>query len=76
MNAFDKFIDLVASLSNNTFSFVLAIMINFVMLGGLYCLNLCSMYLIELATIIEQRRTGGRGKREVELNSFSISGRQ
>jgi hypothetical protein len=48
-------------------------MINFVMLAGIYCLNLCSMYLIELAKTIEQRRTGGRNKREVELNSFSIS---
>ncbi len=64
---------MIASLSNNTFAFVFAIMINFVMLGAIYSLNLCSMYLIELAKEIEQRRTGGRNKREVELNSFSVS---
>jgi hypothetical protein len=73
VNAFEAIIDLIASLSNSTFAFIFAIMINFVMLAGIYALNLCSMYLIELAKTIEQRRTGGRNKREVELNSFSIS---
>lgn len=73
VNAFEAIIDLIASLSNNTFAFVFAIMINFVMLGAIYSLNLCSMYLIELAKVIEQRRTGGRNKKEVELNSFSVS---
>ena len=52
-NAFDEILDLIASLSNNTFSFIIAIMKNFVMIGGVYCLNVCSMYLIELATTIE-----------------------
>ena len=52
-NAFEAIIDLIASLSNSTFAFVFAIMINFVMLAGIYALNLCSMYLIEIAKEVE-----------------------
>jgi hypothetical protein len=48
-------------------------MMNFVMLLTVYSINLASMYLIELAKTIEARRTGGRNRKEVELNSFSIS---
>jgi hypothetical protein len=50
---FESLLDLLASLSNNTLSFIFAVMMNFVILGGIYCLNVCSVYLVELARAVE-----------------------
>ena len=69
----ESILDVIASLSNNTFSFMFALMMNFFLLFGIFCLNVCSLYLADVATSIEQRRTGGRDQNELELNSFNIS---
>jgi uncharacterized membrane protein SpoIIM required for sporulation len=66
-------LDLLGSLSNNTFSFIFSLLMNFFLIMGIYSLNMCSLCLGELAKGIEQSRTGGRNQNEVELNSFSIT---
>ena len=49
----ENLIDVIASLSNNTFSFLFALMMNFFLLFGIFCLNICSIYLADLARSIE-----------------------
>lgn len=49
----ESILDVIASLSNNVFSFVFALLMNFFLLMGLYGLNLISFYLAELAKSIE-----------------------
>ena len=68
----ESMLDVIGSLSDNTLSFLFALLMNFLMLLGIFCLNICSLYLAEIAKAIEQRRTGGRNKNELELNSFSV----
>ncbi len=41
---------------------------NFALLYGIFVINMCSVYLVEIAKKLEQRRTGGRDKNEVELS--------
>jgi uncharacterized membrane protein len=72
----ESVLDVIGSLSNDTVSFLFALLMNFLILVGLFSLNLCSAYLVEIAKAIEQRRTGGRNKNELELNSFSVGGRE
>ena len=69
---FESVLDMIASLSNNTFSFIFALMMNFILLFGIFCLNVCSAYLADIAKRIEQRRTGGRNQNELELNNLSV----
>ena len=69
--AVDTFLDLIDRIALNPISFVLAFLLNFVLLYGIFTLNICSIYLAELARSLEHRRTGGRNMNEVELNSFT-----
>jgi hypothetical protein len=69
----ESILDILGSISNNPFSFLFAVMMNFVLIFGLFCLNLCSIYLAEIARALEQRRTGGRDQNELELNSFTFN---
>ena len=69
----ESMLDVIGSLSNDTLSFLFALMMNFFLLLGIFLLNICSLYMAEVAKSIEQRRTGGRNQNELELNSFSIS---
>ena len=60
-------LDLLGMISRNPFSFFFAVVMNFFLLYGVFCLNMCSLYLVEIAKALEQRRTGGRDTNEVEL---------
>ena len=60
-------LDLLATISQNPFSFFFTVVMNFILLYGIFCLNMCSLYLVEIAKSLEQRRTGGRNTNEVEL---------
>ena len=44
---------------------------NFALLYGIFALNMCSMYLVEIARALEQKRTGGRNANEVELGGYT-----
>ena len=44
---------------------------NFALLYGIFALNRCSMYLVEIARALEQKRTGGRNANEVELGGYT-----
>ena len=44
---------------------------NFALLYGIFALNMCSMYLVEIARALEQKRTGGRNTNEVELGGYT-----
>ena len=46
-------IDLVASVSKNPLAFFFALVMNFVLIYGIFGLNLCSIYLADLATSLE-----------------------
>jgi hypothetical protein len=72
--ALESLLDVIASLSNDVFSFVFALLMNFILLFGIYIMNVLSLYMAELAKSIEQRRTGGRETNELELNSFKMKG--
>jgi hypothetical protein len=62
-------LDLLSTISRNPFSFFFAVVMNFILLYFLFSINLCSLYLVELAKALEQRRTGGRDANEVELSA-------
>jgi hypothetical protein len=49
----ERVLDVISSLSNDTFSFLFALWMNFVLLFGVICLNVCSLYLAEVAKSIE-----------------------
>ena len=66
----ESILDVIGSISSNPFAFLFALLMNFILLFGLFCLNLCSIYLADLARSMEQRRTGGREQNELELNSL------
>ena len=68
----DSFLDVISSISNDVFSFLFALLMNFVLLIGIYLLNVVSLFLAELSKSIEHRRTGGRDMNELELNSFTV----
>jgi len=70
-NFFEGVLDLVQSISRNRLSFFFAVIMNFALLYGIFALNMCSIYLVEIAKSLEQRRTGGRDANEVELGGFT-----
>lgn len=57
---FESILELIGSVSSNPLAFLFALMMNFVLLFGIFLLNLCSIYLADLARALEQKRTGGR----------------
>jgi uncharacterized protein involved in cysteine biosynthesis len=63
-------VDMITSISNNMITFFLTLTMNFILIFGIFAVNLCSLYLADLSTSLEQRRTGGRGQNELELNDF------
>ena len=67
---FDSILELIGQVSTNPLAFLFALMMNFVLLFGIFLLNLCSIYLADIAKGLEQKRTGGRHQNELELNSF------
>jgi hypothetical protein len=46
-------LELLSTISKNQFSFFFAIVMNFILLYGIFCLNMCSLYLVELAKSLE-----------------------
>ena len=71
INFLEGVLDLVETVSRNRFGFFIQVITNFALLYGVFALNMCSVYLVELAKSLEQRRTGGRGKNEVEMGGVS-----
>lgn len=69
----ETLLDIIGSISTDPFSFLFALLMNFILLFGIFVLNLCSVVLADLAKSIEQRRTGGRHQNELELNNVSGS---
>lgn len=61
-------LELLQSISRNQLSFFFAVIMNFALLYGIFTLNMCSLYLVDIAKTLEQKRTGGRDKNEVELS--------
>jgi hypothetical protein len=68
LNFLEGVLELLQSISRNQFSFFFAVIMNFALLYGIFVINMCSVYLVEIAKKLEQRRTGGRDKNEVELS--------
>jgi hypothetical protein len=50
---FESVFDLIGSVSSNPLAFLFALMMNFVLLFGIFLLNLCSIYLADLARALE-----------------------
>ncbi len=69
----ETLLDIIGSISTDPISFLFALMMNFILLFGIFVLNLCSVVLSDLAKSIEQRRTGGRQQNELELNNYNAS---
>ena len=67
----DAILDLMDAISRNRSSFFFTVVINFILLYGIFSINICSTYLAELAKSLEQRRTGGRETNEVELGKIN-----
>ena len=67
----DAILDLMDAISRNRSSFFFTVGINFILLYGIFSINICSTYLAELAKSLEQRRTGGRETNEVELGKIN-----
>jgi hypothetical protein len=65
----ENLLDLLSSISRNPFQFFFAVVMNFILLYGVFLLNVCSLYLVDIAKALEQRRTGGRDTNEVELHA-------
>ncbi len=70
MDFLESLLDLLDAISRNRTSFFFTVLINFVLLYGIFCVNICSVYLAELAKSLEQKRTGGRDTNEVELGGL------
>ncbi len=49
----DTLLDIIGSISTDPFSFLFALMMNFILLFGIFVLNLCSVILADLAKSIE-----------------------
>lgn len=73
VNFLEGVLDLIQTISRNQFSFFIAVIMNFALLYGVFALNMCSMYLVEIAKSLEHRRTGGRDTNEVELGGFKLT---
>lgn len=65
-------LDFLSSISTGTFSFVFAVIMNFVLLSFIFCLNMASAVVSDLIRTLEIRRTGGMGTNELELNRLSV----
>ena len=52
----ETIIDFLAQISNGTFSFIFALLMNFVLLFFIFCLNLSSAVMSELILAIEKKR--------------------
>ncbi len=70
-NFLEGVLELIQTISRNRFSFFFAVIMNFALLYGIFALNMSSLYLVEIAKSLEQRRTGGRDTNEVELGGYS-----
>jgi hypothetical protein len=70
---FESILDLLHSISEGTFSFLFSLLMNFVLLFFIFCLNLSSAVIAELISCLNDRRSGGRGNNELELNSLAIT---
>mmetsp|Transcript_2717 Transcript_2717/g.2572 ORF Transcript_2717/g.2572 Transcript_2717/m.2572 type:complete len:137 (+) Transcript_2717:464-874(+) len=64
--------DLLIQISSGTFSFVFALLMNFVLLFFIFLLNLTSAVMSELLTAIERKRVGGIDENELELNRIDF----
>lgn len=53
LNFLENLLDLLSSVAANPFSFFFAVVMNFVLLYGLFTLNIFSLYLIDIARLIE-----------------------
>ena len=71
MTMLENFMDVLGSLATGPISFLITLMIGFVLIFGLFLINACSMVILEIVKTIEHKRTGGRMQNELELNSFS-----
>lgn len=69
----ESMLDLLSTISKNPFSFFFTVLMNFILLYGIFMINMCSLYLVEIAKSLEQRRTGGRDTNEVELRNTKVS---
>jgi hypothetical protein len=69
----ESMLDLLDAISRNRTSFFFTVVMNFVLLYGIFCVNLCSVYLADLAKALEQRRTGGRNTNEVEMGGLIVN---
>lgn len=69
----ENLLDIIGSISTNPFSFLFALMMNFILIFGIFGLNFCSIFLVDIAKALEQKRTGGRRQNELELNSFVMT---
>jgi hypothetical protein len=70
-NFLEGVLELIKSISRDQFAFFFAVIMNFALLYGIFALNMCSMYLVEIARALEQKRTGGRNANEVELGGYT-----
>ena len=66
----ETMLTLIGTVADNPVSFVFALLMNFVLIFGIFALNWCSLYLADLTKALEQKRTGGRNQNELELNTF------
>ena len=46
-------LDLISTISTNPFSFFFAVVMNFILLYGIFSLNMCSLCLVEIAKALE-----------------------
>ncbi len=67
----EKTIEVLSSISNSPYAYFFAVVMNFVLLYGIFIVNMCSVYLMEISKTLEQRRTGGRRKNEVEMGQIA-----
>jgi hypothetical protein len=49
----ESLLDLLDAISRNRTSFFFTVVINFVLLYGIFCINICSVYLADLAKSLE-----------------------
>ena len=70
LNLIESVLNLLGALSDTPLAFIFALLMNFVIILAIYAINWCSLCMAELSKMVEWRRTGGRGKREIEMNNF------
>ena len=70
LSIMEALLDLLGSLANTPLAFMFALLMNMILFIGIYVLNYCSFYMVELSKMVEWKRTGGRNRQELEMNSF------